>query len=342
MFLTAMFLGTLTFMGKYALLHNPILSINCSIFAAYNLYKLWKYFASEIRSTLLYYVLWWAEMAAHFRQEFLIIDENRSARRLRNRALLRCTIFFIMAQYCIVPKHTFSWLYSLLAYKFSIDITIYIKKKLLNVAAGERNVDANGNTQTLENERLSNKLHATLQVVKLIFICYVLFQQVLRVDIWYFRITFLYVILVMKIMEKPLGRALGNLQLDIFEGLEGYFICFLLGTVEISLSLILMMWTLVMDQQLLMLVAIYTNVYTCAKDLVRDAVPYNEWMVLGQFPLATSKELRELDDVCAVCLCRMWRARRTPCRHFFHGRCLLRCLEERLSCPMCSMKFYMW
>jgi len=88
-----------------------------------------------------------------------------------------------------------------------------------------------------------------------------------------------------------------------------------------------------------MLVSLYSNVYTSIKDLVHVAVPLKEWSILGAFNRASSRQLVELDDVCAVCLCVMSQARRTPCGHYFHGRCLLRCLQERSSCPICTTHF---
>ncbi len=61
-----------------------------------------------------------------------------------------------------------------------------------------------------------------------------------------------------------------------------------------------------------------------------------EYAVLKTFPRATSKEVKEYNDVCAICLTELTQARKTKCRHLFHGVCLRRCLSHGDNCPLCK------
>lgn len=53
------------------------------------------------------------------------------------------------------------------------------------------------------------------------------------------------------------------------------------------------------------------------------------------FPVATSEELANNTDDCAICWDHMNNARKLPCGHFFHTTCLRSWLEQDTSCPTC-------
>lgn len=55
------------------------------------------------------------------------------------------------------------------------------------------------------------------------------------------------------------------------------------------------------------------------------------------YPMATSEELQENSDNCAICWEKMEAARKLPCSHLFHNTCLLSWLEQDTSCPTCRM-----
>ncbi|ELT99017.1 hypothetical protein CAPTEDRAFT_179209 [Capitella teleta] len=55
-------------------------------------------------------------------------------------------------------------------------------------------------------------------------------------------------------------------------------------------------------------------------------------------PEATSKQLGEHEDICAICYQEMKTARITPCQHFYHGLCLRKWLYVQDHCPMCHQK----
>uniref|UniRef100_A0A8B9ZI14 RING finger protein 145 n=1 Tax=Anas platyrhynchos TaxID=8839 RepID=A0A8B9ZI14_ANAPL len=56
---------------------------------------------------------------------------------------------------------------------------------------------------------------------------------------------------------------------------------------------------------------------------------------ISSLPRATRAQLRDHDDVCAICFQDMQVAVVTPCGHFFHGACLRKWLYVQDTCPMC-------
>lgn len=55
---------------------------------------------------------------------------------------------------------------------------------------------------------------------------------------------------------------------------------------------------------------------------------------------ATIEELRNYDDVCAICYQEMRKARITPCKHYYHGVCLWKWLYVQDLCPLCQSCLY--
>nr|CAD7400110.1 unnamed protein product [Timema cristinae] len=55
------------------------------------------------------------------------------------------------------------------------------------------------------------------------------------------------------------------------------------------------------------------------------------------YPMASSEELSENSDNCAICWEKMESARKLPCTHLFHNSCLQSWLEQDSSCPTCRM-----
>ncbi|XP_015837138.1 E3 ubiquitin-protein ligase AMFR isoform X2 [Tribolium castaneum] len=55
------------------------------------------------------------------------------------------------------------------------------------------------------------------------------------------------------------------------------------------------------------------------------------------YPMASSEELADNSDNCAICWEKMESARKLPCTHLFHNTCLLSWLEQDTSCPTCRL-----
>lgn len=87
--------------------------------------------------------------------------------------------------------------------------------------------------------------------------------------------------------------------------------------------------------------ALYITVYLRVKDTIQNCLKNlkTEQGVLYRFRYATQQEIEDCDDVCAVCLSPMERARVTPCQHFFHANCLRQCLNASHNCPICKREY---
>lgn len=57
--------------------------------------------------------------------------------------------------------------------------------------------------------------------------------------------------------------------------------------------------------------------------------------------MASSQELAENSDNCAICWEKMETARKLPCGHLFHNSCLQSWLEQDTSCPTCRLTLSM-
>ncbi|OWF34775.1 E3 ubiquitin-protein ligase AMFR-like [Mizuhopecten yessoensis] len=55
----------------------------------------------------------------------------------------------------------------------------------------------------------------------------------------------------------------------------------------------------------------------------------------ARFSMATTDDLKDNNDNCAICWEPMETARKLPCDHLFHNGCLLSWLEQDTSCPTC-------
>eukprot|EP00102_Acyrthosiphon_pisum_P026006 XP_016663216.1 PREDICTED: protein TRC8 homolog [Acyrthosiphon pisum] len=61
---------------------------------------------------------------------------------------------------------------------------------------------------------------------------------------------------------------------------------------------------------------------------------------IESLPEATSVQLSELDDVCAICSRNIESAKITKCNHYFHGVCLRKWLYVKDRCPSCHDILY--
>lgn len=61
---------------------------------------------------------------------------------------------------------------------------------------------------------------------------------------------------------------------------------------------------------------------------------------INLLPEATEEQLRNFDDVCAICYQDLNNARITRCNHYFHGVCLRKWLYVQDICPLCHKTLY--
>lgn len=265
-----------------------------------------------------------------FYNDYLKLENISDVRKMKNRKYVRCIIFFIMCQYCLIPNLHFMWLHSLMIYKFLIDLKTFLQKW------GDSSLSTDNNSNTNEP---AFRIKLTIAIIiKAVFSLSVLIYNIFFLNTTYLITTWLYFLIINSYLDKILLTLAEKLQIEKLEGLEECFIKVFLGFLEIVITFVFLLWCLMSKMQLLMLVALYSNIYATVKDVVNPAISYfiSEWMTIASYPKATVQELLDLDDVCAVCLCKMYVARKTNCNHFFHGKCLRNCIKQKPACPICN------
>lgn len=257
-----------------------------------------------------------------------VTDQQNDSRKKRNRKLIRIAVFFFLANQVMLPSHRFIWTHSLLAFKLLLNFIYFAQRRLSTPVDDDF------------RSRLFKHLHYGLQFSKGLLAVNIFFYQCFYLgSCQYFISTLIYFVLAERYLQQPLTLLTEIPQLDILEGLESYYVLAVLSAVELFFSLSFILLALVRhNTQWLMLVALGTNVYVPACEMARDgaSAALVAWATLAQFERASRVELREYDDVCAICLSPMTTARWTRCRHLFHGQCLRRALQEKAACPICS------
>ncbi|CAH0551870.1 unnamed protein product [Brassicogethes aeneus] len=131
------------------------------------------------------------------------------------------------------------------------------------------------------------------------------------------------------------------LKLKSLEALEAFYAPVILRYYTIALATILVSILTFYGQIRFTILAFYLTVYLKTKDMVLNCLKNlkDEQAMLGKFRYATEDEIENCDDVCAVCLMPMKRARVTPCHHLFHASCLRQCLNNCMICPICKQEY---
>lgn len=158
---------------------------------------------------------------------------------------------------------------------------------------------------------------------------------------FYTLITWVYYMCTEKVFVEMFPSALTVMKLERLEALENLFAPVLLRAYTIFISSIFVVGLVILGHLRFALISAYINVFLRAKDAWLNCYKElrNEQAVLSQFRYATQEELEEWDDICAVCLSLMVRARVTPCHHLFHSDCLRLCLNASQQCPMCKREY---
>lgn len=131
------------------------------------------------------------------------------------------------------------------------------------------------------------------------------------------------------------------LRLKALEALEFLYAPVILRYYTITVASILVAILILYGQIHFACLALYITVYLRVKDTIQNCLKKlkDEQAVLGKFRYATPEEIENCDDVCAVCLSPMDRARVTPCQHMFHANCLRQCLNASYNCPICKREY---
>lgn len=314
---------------------SPLMAIIVVMFSVFIIGQLWKRYSSDVNSTLLRIVLRSAYYAQFINFDFLYFadsfdNETQSNSKMLNRRRLQMLVMFLMAQICYEPSRTLTWLFSMLCYTFTEEMVLTIFKDCTSA-----------NYQTFNLRLLLQDRALTYRIVLKLSKAYVslflMWYQISFIDTRYMAVTLSFYILSQGFFEKELTNFIERFQFEFFEGLEQHYIVGLFSVCRIIYSLAFMLAVLMEKRQMLMLFALYTNVYTGCRELMTHcvAIAITEWISIAKFARATREELVDNDDICPVCLSTMRSARKTTCGHFFHGHCLRRCLKQKKCCPLC-------
>ncbi|XP_063991657.1 E3 ubiquitin-protein ligase AMFR-like [Diachasmimorpha longicaudata] len=154
----------------------------------------------------------------------------------------------------------------------------------------------------------------------------------------YTIITWAYYSATEKVFVDMFPAILNFLQLEALENLEALYAPVILRSFTISMSSLFILILLPTATWRFLLVATYLNVFLRTKELMKNSgsALWAERQILNKYRKATLEEIEKFDDVCAVCLFTMVKARVTPCHHLFHADCLRQCLKTSDKCPMCK------
>lgn len=157
----------------------------------------------------------------------------------------------------------------------------------------------------------------------------------------YTTITLTYYICTEKILSSIIVKSFSYLNFSCFDSMEHLYIPIVLNSCSLLCAAGITLLMTLEPQALYAAFASYFVIYLRAKDLyynyVKTLLIENE--TFASFRPATNNDIEEWDDICAVCLNSMSRARITSCNHLFHPTCLKQCLRRSLYCPLCKHNF---
>ncbi|XP_065353892.1 E3 ubiquitin-protein ligase RNF139-like [Cloeon dipterum] len=155
----------------------------------------------------------------------------------------------------------------------------------------------------------------------------------------YTIITWIYYMATEKAFVDMFPSFLLRMQFECLDSLELLYAPVILKAIAASMSFIMAVPLLIHGHYKLFVITMYFNVYLRCREMSENGLRtlLKERKVLKRFRSATKEEMDDwADDVCAICLCPMTKARITPCHHIFHGDCLRMCLKYSDNCAICK------
>lgn len=261
--------------------------------------------------------------------------------------LINQIMFFMLCDRWFCPQEKLTGLYALLFYNVICYLLMYTQRLIylsditpivyLSEHSGIRHLAMTATKVMLEFTR------AVTFVVTGVFMLLVFgLEQGLEHfnPTWYYiGITALYFTLTERSCQEKIPSLLTYLNCDFFESMENLWTPVLVRLCSSLASglMILLVFICSHENIILLAAASFINVYMTIKDLDQHwQALMKEKLSLEKYRHATQQEIKENDDVCAICLQEMSTARVTPCHHMFHGDCLRKSLHVRLACPMCK------
>lgn len=160
-----------------------------------------------------------------------------------------------------------------------------------------------------------------------------------RPSLLYVIVTWTYYVATEKIFINMFPTLLAYLEFDALDRLENFYAPVILRIFTISMSGIFILILLPVASWRFLFVSTYLNVFLRSKELqIYWQALQKQREIVERYRVATDEEIKEFDDVCAVCLAPMKKARVTPCQHLFHSSCLRECLKTSDNCPLCKQE----
>lgn len=160
-------------------------------------------------------------------------------------------------------------------------------------------------------------------------------------SVTYSILTFVYYLCTEKVFLEIWPRLLEICSFEVFDTLEHLYTPIFLNSYAIISAFVVGFYLLFTPYTTFALSACYFTVYLRIQDVFHNYIKVLtlEKRTFASFRAASDKDIQEWNDICAVCLSSMSRARITPCNHFFHPQCLKQCLKMSLQCPLCKRGF---
>lgn len=160
----------------------------------------------------------------------------------------------------------------------------------------------------------------------------------IHTNLLYNAITFTYYLSTEKLFTDLFIKLATSFKLQVLEGMELLYVPIALNTFAITASALVTMTLRTQPQLQYAMFASYFTLYLRTKFLYQNYIRTMriEQNTFASFKWATDSDLQKWDDICAVCLTRMSKAKITPCNHLFHSACLRQCLRNSLQCPLCK------
>ncbi|CAG9764832.1 unnamed protein product [Ceutorhynchus assimilis] len=159
-------------------------------------------------------------------------------------------------------------------------------------------------------------------------------------NLLYCLVTFTYFLCTENVFLKIFPEIIEALQIDKLDNLEHLYVPLFMNFLAIVAGFTIDFYSFIVKSAStsFILLSLYFMVYLRLKD-----VYYNYWEILlveretySSCQVASEKQIEDWDDICAICLNRMSKARITPCNHLFHPHCLKLCLRRSFNCPLCK------
>lgn len=255
-------------------------------------------------------------------------------------------VFLVLADRALLPKQKLTCLYTLMFYNVAAYSVSYVKELI-------QKEDWSPYVTVTERSRMKHLAMSATKIVlewtkAVTFVVTLTFMLLVfgleqglehyKPSMSYTVVTWAYYSATEKVFVEMFPTILSFLRLESLENMESLYAPVFLKCFTIGLSALFILALVPIASWRFLLVACYLNVYLALKEFLRNsgAALCKERQALNPYRKATRQEIERFDDVCAVCLCTMSKARITPCHHLFHADCLRQCLKNSNNCPMCK------